>query len=144
MEGVSTIVQSQLPFGTFFRPLAPGKHKVRASAPGYASSVVDVEVPADGKGAYVEIVLSKGVTPEQLLQRDPQSNGVDGIVPGLIKAQRLAFQVDQSGPGYRPVILVAGLGFGFWALWVVGWRVTKTRHRRKLVSSRPSVSPLRT
>ncbi|KAK2077281.1 hypothetical protein QBZ16_004915 [Prototheca wickerhamii] len=70
---------SFLPLGTFFRPLAPGKHKVRASAPGYASSVVDVEVPVDGKGAYVEIMLSKGVTPEQLLQRDPESNGVEGI-----------------------------------------------------------------
>lgn len=56
-DAVNRTTTADAAFGFFARPLAPGKHVVRAWAPGYASVEKAFEVPADGSGVWLDLVL---------------------------------------------------------------------------------------
>lgn len=56
-DSVNRTSSADSAFGFFARPLAAGKHVVKAWAPGYATLEKSFEVPADGSGVWLDLVL---------------------------------------------------------------------------------------
>lgn len=134
VEGIKTIVQSHLPFGTFYRPLAPGKYKIRASAPGYSTSVIEVEVPADGSGTYLEFLLDRATMAEQLAAGATDTTSSSDQIPGLIRAQQTSPHGVGQPSRIHPVLALACLALAIWFVWIVGWRYANTRRKGKLIT----------
>ena len=57
VAGIDKDVRSSLPFGDFYRPLAPGDYTVTVTSRGYTSYSANVTVPADGSGASLRVAL---------------------------------------------------------------------------------------
>jgi hypothetical protein len=59
VAGNTMVVTARGPAAYFNKPSAPGSYRVTASAPGYASQTVTVEVPASGTGGVANFVLHR-------------------------------------------------------------------------------------
>jgi hypothetical protein len=71
-------VASGAQFGEYFRPLAPGRHVVRASCAGYAPAEVEVEVPQDGSGTVANFMLHRLSRPADEQQQQQQGGAQQG------------------------------------------------------------------